>query len=98
MSVLIDSEPHISNDEGDCYESFETMGLKEDLLRGIYSNGLEKPIYTQQVCNQRALLTFSSKSYSFPIIREQSSQLLWEEIFSVKQEQVFQNLVADEVL
>ena len=27
----------------DTVESFEDMGLKEELLRGIYGNGFEKP-------------------------------------------------------
>ena len=29
--------------EVDVYENFEDMGLKEDLLRGIFSYGYEKP-------------------------------------------------------
>lgn len=34
--------------EVDVMSSFETMGLREDLLRGIYSYGFEKPSAIQQ--------------------------------------------------
>lgn len=31
-------------------ETFESMGLKEELLRGIFSYGYEKPSLVQQRC------------------------------------------------
>ena len=35
-------------DEIPVYESFEDMDLKEELLRGIYASGYEKPSVIQQ--------------------------------------------------
>jgi len=39
---------HISNAELDVVPSFDGMGLKKDLLRGIYAYGFEKPSAIQQ--------------------------------------------------
>ena len=37
-----------SNNEGQVIDNFDNMNLKENLLRGIYSIGFEKPSYIQQ--------------------------------------------------
>ena len=45
-----DTENLISEDDSGIkiYESFEDIGLKDDLLRGIYAQGYEKPSLIQQ--------------------------------------------------
>ena len=46
---LVDTDARdISADGVEVYSSFDTMGLKEDLLRGIYGYGFEKPSAIQQ--------------------------------------------------
>lgn len=47
-SSLDDIGPIESNWDKVC-ETFDDMGLKEDLLRGIYAYGFEKPSAIQQV-------------------------------------------------
>ncbi len=43
-----DSDIQTNWDE--CTTTFDSMDLKEDLLRGIYAYGFEKPSAIQQVC------------------------------------------------
>jgi len=45
----------IASEEVEDYDSFENMGLKENLLRGIFSYGFEKP----SVIQQKAIVPFA---------------------------------------
>lgn len=45
--ILIDEEEFITNWD-EVVESFDDMGLKEGVLRGIYSHGFVKPSPIQQ--------------------------------------------------
>ena len=41
-------ENNIQNNEVDIYEKFEDMGLSDELLRGVFAYGYEKPSVIQQ--------------------------------------------------
>lgn len=43
-------ESDIQTNWDECTTTFDSMDLKEDLLRGIYAYGFEKPSAIQQVC------------------------------------------------
>lgn len=43
------SDAEIDTNWDECVESFDAMDLREDLLRGIYAYGFEKPSAIQQV-------------------------------------------------
>ena len=45
-------------------ESFESMNLKEDLLRGIYGNGFEKPSAIQQRAIEPVILGYDTIAQS----------------------------------
>ena len=42
------SEPTLVSDELRVYETFDEMGLPDNLLRGIYAHGFEKPSMIQR--------------------------------------------------
>ena len=46
---VVESDNQTDWDE--CTTTFDSMGLKEDLLRSIYAFGFEKPSAIQQVSN-----------------------------------------------
>ena len=49
QTKLIDqTDIEVTGDDVDVYETFDEMGLKENLLRGIYSYGYEKPSLIQK--------------------------------------------------
>jgi len=52
----VEESPPASEVEVEAFNTFDEMGLKEDLLRGIYSYGFEKPSAIQQ----RAIVPLSS--------------------------------------
>lgn len=43
------TEDDIETNWDECIESFDAMDLREELLRGIYAYGFEKPSAIQQV-------------------------------------------------
>jgi len=43
------NQTEIETNWDECIESFDAMDLREDLLRGIYAYGFEKPSAIQQV-------------------------------------------------
>ena len=46
--TLLNEDGTVETNYDEVIESFDDMGLKEDLLRGIYSYGFEKPSAIQQ--------------------------------------------------
>lgn len=44
------TDNEIDTNWDECVETFDAMDLREDLLRGIYAYGFEKPSAIQQVC------------------------------------------------
>ena len=44
----VDSDGLIETNCNEVYESFDDMGLKDDILRGIYAYGFERPSAIQQ--------------------------------------------------
>jgi len=44
----VDGKEEITTNWDECTTSFDAMDLKEDLLRGIYAHGFEKPSAIQQ--------------------------------------------------
>lgn len=44
------TEDDIETNWDECIETFDAMELREELLRGIYAYGFEKPSAIQQVC------------------------------------------------
>jgi len=48
MNPVIDSADEMVSTELKAYESFDEMGLPEMILRGVYSNGFERPSAIQQ--------------------------------------------------
>jgi len=47
-TVTVNQDGTVETNWDEVIESFDDMGLKEDLLRGIYSYGFEKPSAIQQ--------------------------------------------------
>jgi superfamily II DNA/RNA helicase len=47
-TVAVNADGTVETNWDEVIESFDDMGLKEDLLRGIYSYGFEKPSAIQQ--------------------------------------------------
>ena len=52
----------ISYDDVPSYESFDDMGLSDDLLRGIYAYGFEKPSAIQQKAIKAAQAANATKA------------------------------------
>lgn len=50
------TEDDIETNWDECIETFDAMELREELLRGIYAYGFEKPSAIQQVCDYVLLL------------------------------------------
>lgn len=44
------TDDDIETNWDECIETFDAMELREELLRGIYAYGFEKPSAIQQVC------------------------------------------------
>ena len=67
FSVLhsFSSEEIATNWEEIC-TTFDAMDLKEDLLRGIYAYGFEKPSAIQQVCCAFLLKKHNRSLFSYP--------------------------------
>lgn len=70
---LEDSETTTNWDE--CTTTFDAMDLKEDLLRGIYAYGFEKPSAIQQVMFTISTIQLYHENDSFFLFSVQSSQL-----------------------
>ncbi len=51
VEKLAVDESEIATNWDEITTTFDAMDLKEDLLRGIYAYGFEKPSAIQQVCN-----------------------------------------------
>lgn len=45
------TDDDIETNWSECIETFDAMELREELLRGIYAYGFEKPSAIQQVCS-----------------------------------------------
>lgn len=58
----------ITTNWDECTTTFDSMDLKEDLLRGIYAYGFEKPSAIQQVCDRLPkFLTRAKQFFIFPL-------------------------------
>jgi superfamily II DNA/RNA helicase len=49
VDETVEREDGISTNWDECTTTFDSMDLKEDLLRGIFAYGFEKPSAIQQV-------------------------------------------------
>jgi len=48
IEIIETAEEISSNSDDECVLTFDEMNLKEDLLRGVYAYGFEKPSPIQQ--------------------------------------------------
>lgn len=60
--------------------SFDSMELKEELLRGIYAYGFERPSAIQQV-SEKAILKHNNYSHEYFLVESHQANINWQRCY-----------------